>query len=259
MIRFSANISMLFTELPLEQRFAAAANAGFHAVECWFPYDLGAERVRGLLADNDLAFTGLNTRPGSGDQWGIAALPGQEAVFRDSFARELEFADAIGAGTLHIMAGLTGAVIPDEAERSYLGNLDWAVRHAEGSRVRLVIEPLNGRDRPGYFLRTVENAARTIDRFGTDRLGMMFDCYHVQMEQGDVARRLEANLPRIAHVQIAAVPGRGEPDHGEVDYRWQLSHLDGLGWQGWVGAEYRPRRTTSEGLSWRQAISPGAR
>lgn len=255
MYKFSANISVLYRELPLEQRFAAAARDGFKAVECWFPYELGAARVISLLADEGLAFTGLNTLPGSEGMWGIAAIPGHEAAFEASFKDGLEFAEKIGAMTLHVMAGLTGGVPAYEADLAYMRNLDKAVKAAEGSSVRLVIEPLNSRDRPGYFLHDVEHAARVIDHFGVDRLQMMFDCYHVQMEQGSVFARIERNLHRIAHIQIAAIPGRNEPDSGELDYRWLLEAIHKAGYAGWVGAEYIPRADTTEGLSWRENVS----
>lgn len=254
MTKFSANLSLLYQELPLEERFAAAAADGFKAVECWAPYPLGAAAVSRRLADEGLAFTGLNTWPGPEGMWGIAAIPGHEDAFERSIGDGLEFAEAIGSMTLHVMGGLVGSVIAFDADRTYMRNLEKAVRRAEGSAVRLVIEPLNGRDRPGYVLSDVEHAARIIDHFGPERLQMMFDCYHVQMQQGSVFARLERNLSRIAHVQIAGVPGRHEPDRGELDYKWLLRAIADVGYDGWIGAEYIPRAATAEGLGWRDHV-----
>ncbi|MEI2417685.1 TIM barrel protein [Orrella sp. JC864] len=255
MLRFSANLSILFTELPFAERFAAAKAAGFDAVECWFPYEHAtAAQVGGLLRDNGLQMVGINTPWGADGQWGLAALPGSEAAFEDSLRRTLDYAQAIGRPAVHVMAGLAGHVPAHEARRAYLANLRKAVRLAEGSGVTLLIEPLNGRDRPGYFLRSVEQAAQVIESQGLDSLRIMFDCYHTQIEEGDVITRLRRHFGKLGHIQIAGVPARGEPDRGELNYTEILRELRQLGWSGHIGAEYKPSGASAQSLAWLHAL-----
>ena len=255
MLKFSANLSILFTELPFAERFAAARRAGFDAVECWFPYEYApAAGLRALLEDNGLVMVGMNTPWGSGSQWGLAALPGSEAEFEDSIRQSLDYAQAVGDPALHVMAGLAGHVPAFAARRVYRANLAKAVRLAEGSGVTLVIEPLNGRDRPGYFLRSVEQAAETIGQEGLGSLRIMFDCYHTQIEEGDVITRLRRHFDKLGHVQIAGAPARGEPDRGELNYVEILRELDRLGWDGYVGAEYKPTGPSADSLDWLRAL-----
>jgi len=251
MLKFSANLSILFTELPFEERFAAASQAGFDAVECWFPYEHGsASQIRALLDAHQLKMVGINTPRGEAGQWGLAALPGYEAAFEKSVRDTLEFAQAVGGPAVHVMAGLAGHVPEPEAGRSYHANLEKALRWAEDSGLTLVIEPLNGRDRPGYFLRSVDQAAGIIERQGLGRLRIMFDCYHIQVQEGDVITRLRRHIDKIGHVQIAGVPARGEPDQGELNYVEVLRELDQLGWKGYVGAEYKPSGPSAASLGW---------
>lgn len=255
MLKFSANLSILFTELPFADRFAAARRAGFDAVECWFPYESeSAAGVKQLLDDNGLIMVGINTPWGSNGQWGLAALPGSETAFEDSIRYALDFAQAVGRPALHVMAGLSGHVPALDARRTYRNNLQKAVHLAEGSGVTLVIEPLNGRDRPGYFLRSVEQAAETIEREGLNSLRIMFDCYHTQVEEGDVITRLRRHLDKIGHIQIAGVPARGEPDQGELNYVEVLRELDRLGWAGHIGAEYKPTGPSADSFGWLRAL-----
>jgi hydroxypyruvate isomerase len=254
--RFSANISMLFHELPFLERFAAARRAGFAAVECWFPYEHSTGTLRQVLADNGLTLVGINTAPGAAGEWGITALPGREDEFSAQVKQAVEFAVELGASSVHVMAALTGGIPHQLAEAAYLENLARAVRIAEGSGVQLLIEPLNGRDRPGYFLRSSDQAAAIIARSGLTSLKLLFDCYHVQVEDGDLTMRLRRHWPIVGHIQIAGVPDRGEPDTGEIDYGTVLAETCRLGWSGWIGAEYRPRSATVDGLGWMRTLQP---
>lgn len=250
MPKFSANLSILFTELPFLERFAAAKAAGFHAVECWFPYEHGIDEIARLLRELELEMVGINTAHGQSHEWGLAALPGRESDFAASIDQALEGATRFGRCAVHVMGGLAGAIAKADAWKTYAANLELAVRRAEGSGVQLLLEPLNSRDRPGYILNSVDQAAELIDRTGLDSLKIMFDCYHVQAEDGDLARRLRRHWSKIGHIQIATTPDRSEPGTGEIDYDYIFGEIDRLGWKGWVGAEYRPSTTTLDSFHW---------
>lgn len=254
MLKFSANLSILFTELPFLERFAAARSAGFSAVECWFPYAHDLATVRRALDDNGLTLVGINTASGEAEQWGLAALPGHEAPFERSVVQALAYAHELGRPSIHVMAGLAGHVCAADAQRTYCANMERAVRLAEGSGVTLLIEPLNGRDRPGYFLNSADQAADIIDRTGLQSLRIMFDCYHIQVQQGDVISRLTRHFAKIGHIQIAGVPLRNEPDRGELNCAEVLRVVDRLGWDGYIGAEYRPSGPTADSFGWLHAL-----
>lgn len=256
MPRYSANISIMFPELPFLQRFAAARKAGFEAVELWFPYDHPKPELKAILDGEGLTLVGINTAPGdvSKGEWGVTALPGRQAEFDRQFAQALDYAVALGARGVHVMAAMTGGRERGACMRAYLGNLVKALKRAEGSGVMLLIEPLNAKDRPGYFLSRSDDAIGIIERLGHPGLKLMFDVYHVQVMEGDIIRRLRSHLPKTGHVQIAAVPSRHEPDEGELNYRAILAEIDALGWQGFVGCEYKPRAGTVEGLVWREKL-----
>jgi 2-dehydrotetronate isomerase len=243
-------LSILFQELPFMQRFGAARAARFDAVECWFPYPHAAADVAALLRDHGLTMVGINTAHGGIADWGLAALPGREREFLATVDQALEYAAALGHCAVHVMGGLAGAVPKADAWRTYIGNLEAAVRRAEGTGIQLLIEPLNGRDRPGYILSSVERAAELIDRTGLGALKIMFDCYHVQVEEGDLVARLRRHWDKVGHIQFASPPARTEPGTGEIDYRFVFDEIDRLGWAGWVGAEYRPSTTTHASLGW---------
>jgi len=259
MPRFSANLSILFTELPFMDRFAAAKKAGFDAVECWFPYEHGVQEVTRLLPELDLQMVGINSAPGGAQEWGLAALPGRQDDFIASVDQALEAARSFGGCAVHVMGGSAGAIPRTQAWQTYLGNLERAVRRAEGSGVQLLIEPLNSRDRPGYILNTVDRAAEVIERTGLSSLKMMFDCYHVQVEEGDLVTRLRRHWDKIGHIQIASTPDRSEPGLGEIHYPFVFEEIDRLGWKGWVGAEYRPSRATDQTLAWLPAAASRSR
>jgi hydroxypyruvate isomerase len=259
MLRLSANLGFLWLELPLVERIHRAKAAGFDAVEFHFPYDVPPEEVRAALAATGLPAVGLNTRPGdtsAGDQ-GLAALPGREGEARAAIDEALAYAEAIGTDYVHVMAGKPDAGRLDEARAVFLRSLAYAADKADAAGVTIVIEPLNRRDNPGYFLRTTEQAAELIGELGHSAVKILFDCYHAQISEGDLTRRIERLLPLVGHVQIAAVPTRREPDEGEVAYDRLLKAVDAMGYGGFIGAEYRPRGTVEEGLGWMRALRTG--
>ncbi len=258
MPRFSANLSTLFTELPFLDRFAAAKDAGFDAVECWFPYPYPTAEISSRLDDLGLTMVGINSASGAAGEWGLAALPGHEAEFRASLDDALHHAAAYGDCSIHVMAGLAGHLDAGAALATYLANLEYAVRRNENSAIKLMIEPLNRHDRPGYLLGSVDQAAGLIEGHGLGALKIMFDCYHVARQDGDVLARLRRFFPLIGHIQIAGIPTRGAPDEGELDYRPIYAAIDELSWKGWVGAEYIPLGATSESLRWLEAHRNGA-
>src|SRR5215470_15847163 len=218
MPRFAANLSMLFTERPLVERFAAAAAAGFTAVEVQVPYEVPASAVKAEIDRNGLVMLGLNTARGQPDEFGLAAVPGREAEFAELFRQALEYAAAIGATAVHCLAG----VVPPEkrlaAGETFAANLSRAAAAAAAKNITLLIEPINTRDRPDYFLNRVEHAADVIAKVGRPNVKVQFDFYHAQIVGGDLITRFEKHLAVVGHVQIASVPARAEPDEGEINY-----------------------------------------
>jgi 2-dehydrotetronate isomerase len=246
----AANLNWLFAEQPFMERFGAAAAAGFPAVELLSPYEHAAAAVRAELARHGLTQLGINTPVGREGESGLAALPGREREWQDAFARALNYAIAIGARSVHCLAGVVPPEKRPAAETVFIANLARAAADAAKAGIMLLIEPLNPRDRPDYFLTRVEQAADIVRKVGAPNLRIQFDFYHVQIVSGDLIRRFEAHLPLIGHVQIASVPERREPDEGEVNYPAILAALDRLGYAGFVGCEYRPRARTEDGLAW---------
>jgi hydroxypyruvate isomerase len=249
MPRLAANLAYLFTERPFIERFAAAAAAGFKAVELRFPYDDSPPPpVKAELERHGLTMLGLNTAPGG--QFGTAAVPGKEKEFEAVFQQALDYAVAIGGRAVHCLAG---AVPPDQraaAEATFVSNLTRAADLAAAKNIRLLIEPINQRERPNYFVSYVEHAADVIAKVGRPNVKVQYDFYHVQIMQGDLIKRFERHLPVIGHVQIAAVPSRHEPDEGEVNYPAVFEALDDMGYGGHVACEYNPRGRTEDGLGW---------
>lgn len=262
MPRFAANLSLLFTDLPFPERFAAAAACGFAGVEFQFPYAFPAADIRARLADAGVTPVLFNVSPGdfaAGDR-GLAAVPGREAEFRASLDQALDYAAIIGCRQLHVMAGLTppGAP-PGDAEAIYVANLQHAADLAARQNLTLLIEPLNARDNPGYFLRTTGQAVAILERVARANVKLQFDLYHCQISEGDLAQHARDLLPHYAHVQIANVPGRHEPDRGEINYPFLFDLLDEIGYAGWVGCEYRPAGDTVTGLRWARRWGIGPR
>jgi hydroxypyruvate isomerase len=251
MPRFAANLGYLFTDRPLLERIDAAAAAGFKAVELQFPYDIPASAVRTAIERNKLTILGLNTPPGERDgEFGLAAVPGREKDWQVLFTRALDYASAIGASAIHCLAGKVAAEQRPAADRVFIDNLTRAADLAAAKNITLLIEPINGRDRPNYFLNHIEHAADIIGKIARQNIRMQFDFYHVQIVGGDLIYRLETFLPVIGHLQCAAVPSRHEPDEGEINYPAVFEAVDKLAYRGWIGAEYRPRARTEDGLGW---------
>jgi len=250
MTRFSANLGFLWKELPLPEAIRAAAAAGFEAVECHWPYGVDPALVKAALDETGLPMLGLNTVRGDGN--GLSALVCSETEARAAIDQAVDYAVAIGAHNIHIMAGFASG---EAALQTFVANLRYALARVVDHNITLLIEPLNHHDAPGYFLQTADQAAEIIAQINDPNLKLMFDCYHLQIMQGDVSRLLERMLPIVGHIQIAAVPSRAEPDEGELDYRHILNHIDALGYKGFIGAEYHPRSSTEAGLGWRR-IAP---
>lgn len=258
MARFSANLGFLWTKLRLADAIAAAAASGFDAVECHWPYTVPAEETAAALSAAGRPMVGLNTLRGdveAGDN-GLAALVGREPEARAAIDQALDYAARTGTRNVHVMAGVAEGAA---AKRVFLDNLAYAAERARAHATGILIEPLNHRDAPGYFLKTSDEAAALIGELGAPNVRMMFDCYHVQIMQGDLMRRLERHLPLIGHIQIAAVPSRHEPDEGEIAYERLIAEIDRLGYTGFIGAEYRPRGPTQDGLGWLEAFGRASR
>jgi hydroxypyruvate isomerase len=255
MLKLSANLKWLFTELPLLDRFDAAAQAGFAAVEYPTPYELPVGTLAARLRDCGLAMALINTPAGEkarGEQSGIACMPDRKAAFRDDLRKGLDYATGLGCKLLHLQAGILPVGISrDRGWATYMANVIWAADLASAAGVRLVLEPINQIDIPGFLLRTQEEGAAVIEAVGPDRVGLQFDIYHCQVEQGSVSRRLEALMPIIGHIQVADSPGRHEPGTGEIAWDYMLPLIERLGYRGWVGCEYTPANGTVDGLGWR--------
>ena len=253
MPRFAANLTMMYNEHAFLDRFAAAAKGGFEAVEYLFPYDFSADEIKARLDENGLTQALFNAPPGdwAAGERGIASLPGRQDEFRRSVDTALDYARVLGNRKLHVMAGLLGADQSRAEHRDvYLGNLAYAAQVALAEDIMIVIEPINTRDMPGFFLNRQDEAQAICADVGAPNLKVQFDCYHCQIVEGDLAVKLKRDMAGIGHIQIAGVPERHEPDTGELNYPYLLELIDTLGYDGYVGCEYRPRAGTSEGLGW---------
>lgn len=256
MPRFAANLTMMFTELPFLERFAAAKAAGFDAVEFLFPYDFDPDTIAEKLHHHGLTQALFNLPPGNwaAGERGLAALAGREAEFRTSVAAALGYARILGVDRLHMMSGIADRTDP-AAVQTYRGNLTYLCDLAGQGGLTIVIEPINPRDMPGYFLNDFNQAADLIADLARPNLMLQFDIYHRQIIHGDVLTGLRHLMPIIGHIQIAAVPLRHEPGSGELDDARILRELDHLGYTGFVGCEYRPAGDTVAGLGWRAALA----
>ena len=253
-LRFSANLGFLWTELPLPEAIRAAARAGCDAVDCHWPYAVPAAQVTMALEETGLPLLGLNTVRGdveAGAQ-GLSALPGRQEEARAAIAQAFDYGAAIGAGAVHVMAGKAEGTA---AKATFEENLAYACDLAAAKGMTALIEPLNPRDAPGYFLRTQEQAAEIVEALGRPELKIMFDCYHVQVAQGDVLRRFEAVRAHVGHVQFAGAPARGRPDEGEVAYARLLPAIAAAGGDAPMGAEYKPGGPTEDTLGWLEAMT----
>jgi hydroxypyruvate isomerase len=258
-VRLAANLKWMFTEVPFEERFDRAAASGFTGVEFASPYDLPAPRIRELLDGAGLQQALINTPAGSKGSptvMGAAYVPGAREEFRAGVLRALEYATALDAPVVHVMAGLRPAdADADLAFATYVANIGWAAEQARGTGIRLVLEAINKRDQPTYGLQTMETAAAVAEAIDPAVVGVLFDVYHAQVDGGNLIERFERLAPRIGHIQIADNPGRGEPGTGEIAYDRVLAQVAASDYRGWVGCEYGPLADTEAGLSWTERIS----
>ncbi len=253
MPKFSANLSMLFTEHDFLDRFDAAAKAGFAAVEYIGPYDHAPVAVAARLKKNGLTQALFNLPPGDwgkGER-GIGVLPDRVEEFRRGVDTAITYAKALGCGQVNCLAGIAPAGADRAAlEETFVKNLSYAAGKLKENGIKLLIEMINTRDIPGFFLTNTRQALAILERVGSDNLYLQYDIYHMQIMEGDLARTIEANLSRIAHIQLADNPGRHEPGTGEINYPFLYQHIDRIGYSGWIGAEYKPAAGAAEGLGW---------
>ena len=258
MPRFAANLTMLFTEVPFLDRFERAARAGFRAVEFLFPYAFAAEEIRRRLDAHQLQLVLHNLPAGDWDagERGIACLPDRVEEFRAGVATAIAYAKALGVTQLNCLAGKAPAgADPALLQHTLVDNLRFAAAALREAGLKLLLEPINTVDIPGFFVNRTAQALAIIDAVGADNLFLQYDLYHAQRMEGELAATLEKHLPRIAHVQLADNPGRHEPGTGEINYPFLFAHLDRIGYRGWIGCEYKPATTTEAGLHWRQQLA----
>lgn len=254
MPNFSANIGFLWTDLPMEERFVAAADAGFRAIEAHWPFDVPPDNVAAFCADRNVTLLAVNTPTGDADagERGLGAVPGREADFRAGAEKAMNWVSAAGGNAVHAMAG----IVPRSADaaRALDENLKWFGDRAAEKGLTVLLEGINHADMPGYYHWTCAQVAEAIDRCGRDNVKMMFDAYHVGRSEGHVEGNLKAYLPVVGHIQVAGVPERREPDEGAFDYARFFRVCDDLGYAGWIGCEYRPRGDTDAGLAWVESL-----
>ena len=259
MPQFAANLTMLFTELPFMQRFEAAASAGFEGVEYLFPYAFDRNELAAALRANGLKQVLHNLPAGDWEagERGLACHPERTGEFAEGIGMAIDYATALGCPQVNCLVGkLPVGVDAEAAHKVLVGNLRRAARALEAAGLRLLIEPVNHFDIPGFFLTRTDQALALIDEVGATNLRLQYDIYHAQRMEGELGHTLTKHLPRIGHIQVADNPGRGEPGTGEIHYPWLFRHIDALGYDGWIGCEYKPRTNTLEGLGWREALAP---
>ena len=255
MPRFAANLTMLFNEVPFLDRFGAAAKAGFKAVEFLFPYPYAVADLKDRLSANGLTLVLHNLPAGNwdGGERGIACLPDRVGEFREGVARAIEYGTALGVPQINCLAGKAPPGVGDAAIReTFVGNLRYAAAELKKVGIKLVMEPINTFDIPGFYLNRTAQALGLIDEVGSDNLFVQYDIYHMQRMEGELVATMEKNLARIAHIQLADNPGRNEPGTGEINYDFVFKALDRMGYKGWIGCEYKPATTTEAGLGWLQ-------
>ena len=260
MPRFAANLSMMFNEAPFLDRFAAAAAAGFTGVEYLFPYEHPAAEIERCLRESGLENVLFNLPPGNwaGGERGITCLPGREEEFRRGVATALDYAVRLKSARVHAMAG----IVPQGADlgavhATYIANLKYAAAEASRHDITLLIEAINTRDMPGFYLNTQAQSYAVMEEVGAANLKIQMDLYHMQIMEGDLAMKLRKYAPVCGHIQVAGVPARNEPDTGEVNYSWLFELLDEMDYTGWVGCEYRPAAGTVDGLGWFRNLRAG--
>ena len=257
MPKFAANLTMLYTELPFLDRFEAAAKSGFKGVEFLFPYAHGAEHIRdkALQAGVQIVLHNLPAGDWDAGERGIACLPERVAEFRDGVAKAIDYAKVLGVTQVNCLAGKAPAGADPAALRStFVDNLRFAAEQLKPHGIRLLIEPINTYDIPGFYLNRTAQALSIMDEVGSDNLFLQYDIYHMQRTEGELAATMQKHLARIGHLQLADNPGRNEPGTGEINYSFLFQHIDAIGYTGWIGCEYKPKTTTTAGLSWLSAL-----
>jgi len=260
MVKLAANLSTLYTELDMLDRFDAAARSGFSAVEIQFPYEYPKDALAERLHRNRLTLVLHNMPPGNFEagERGIACHPERVGEFQDSVGRALDYATALGCGQLNCLSGIMPpGVRRDEARATFVANLRFAADTLEGAGIRLVSEAINRYDVPGFFLSHSADAFDIIRDTGSANVYFQYDIYHMQRMEGELANTIRANLPLISHIQIADTPGRHEPGTGEINFAFLFRHLDAIGYDRWIGCEYKPLTSTIAGLGWREAQGLG--
>uniref|UniRef100_UPI00333FC4EE hydroxypyruvate isomerase n=1 Tax=Castellaniella defragrans TaxID=75697 RepID=UPI00333FC4EE len=258
MPRFAANLSMLFPELDFLDRFQAAAQAGFKGVEFQFPYAYAPQALAARLRDHDLTLVLHNMPAGDwdGGERGIACHPDRIQEFRDGVDHAIDYATALGCPQVNCLAGkVPSDTDAAQARRIFIDNLRYAAPRLASAGIRLLIEPINTYDIPGFLLNRTDQALAILDEVDSPNLLVQYDIYHAQRTEGELAATISRHLARIGHIQIADNPGRHEPGTGEIHYPWLLRHIDRAGYQGWIGCEYKPAGDTRDGLAWRQAMN----
>jgi len=258
MPKFAANLTMLFTEHPFLDRFEHAAKAGFNAVEFLFPYAWPAEEIKSRLDAHKLKLVLHNLPAGNWDagERGIACHPDRAAEFRDGVGKAIEYAKVLGVSQLNCLLGKAPeGVAPDVLRKTVVGNLRFAASELKSAGLRLLIEPINTFDIPGFYLTGTTQALSILDEVGADNAFVQYDIYHMQRMEGELAATMQKQLARIGHVQLADNPGRNEPGTGEINYAFLFAHLDRIGYKGHIGCEYKPATTTEAGLGWRQQLA----
>ncbi|MBO9652546.1 MAG: hydroxypyruvate isomerase [Variovorax sp.] len=258
MPKFAANLTMLFNELPFMQRFEAAAKAGFKAVEYLFPYAYDKKELAAALKSNGLVQVLHNLPAGDWDagERGIGCHPDRVGEFREGVGRAIDYATALGCPKVNCLLGkLPAGVTAADARKVVVDNLRFAAKELQNAGIRLLIEPINTFDIPGFYLNRTDQALSILDEVGSTNLLVQYDIYHAQRMEGELGNTLSKHITRIGHIQLADNPGRSEPGTGEINYPWLFRHIDSIGYDGWIGCEYKPRATTVEGLGWRTALT----
>ncbi|PZP94478.1 MAG: hydroxypyruvate isomerase [Variovorax paradoxus] len=253
MPQFAANLTMLFNEVPFLDRFERAAHAGFQAVEFMFPYPYSAADILARLQEHRLQLVLHNLPAGDWDagERGIACIPGREREFRTGVGQAIEYARVLGARQLNCLVGKTPAgVDAARVHATLVDNLRYAALQLADAGIKLLVEPVNSYDIPGFHLNRSAQTLALLDELGTANAYLQYDIYHMQRMEGELAATIARHLPRIAHIQLADNPGRNEPGTGEINYPFLFAHLDRIGYQGWIGCEYKPAARTEDGLAW---------
>ena len=258
MPQFAANLTMLFNESPFMERFEKAAKSGFQAVEFLFPYSYSAHEIRQQLDQNTLQLVLHNLPAGDWDagERGIACHPNRIEEFRTGVSRAIEYAHILGVKQLNCLAGIIpSGVSSDLLRKTFIANLQFAAAELKKANIKLLIEPINTFDIPGFYLSKTQQALDILNEVASDNLFIQYDIYHAQRMEGELCKTLEANLSKIAHIQLADNPGRHEPGTGEINYGHLFKFIDSIGYRGWIGCEYRPASSTEAGLGWIQSLT----